>query len=109
MWELSMNQPDMNAIMAQAQQMQAQLQAAQQELINTTVTGEAGNGLVTLSMTGGGQVSNLTLSPEVVDPEDIDTLTDLILGAFEDANEKVQALADQKMGPLAQGMGGFGF
>lgn len=103
-----MSQPDMNAILQQAQQMQAQLQAAQQEIINSTVEGEAGNGLVRVSMTGGGEVKDITIDPQIVDPEDVETLQDLIVGAFTDATGKVGLLAEQKMGPLSQGFGGLG-
>lgn len=101
-----MTQPDMSQILAQAQQMQAQLQAAQQEILETTVVGNAGNGLVTVTMGGNGEVTAVEIDPKVVDPEDIDTLQDLVLGAFKDAHEKVANVAEEKMGPLSQGMGG---
>lgn len=104
-----MTQPDMNQLMQQAQQMQAQLQEAQKEIVASVVTGEAGNGLVTLEMAGSGDVKSLTIDPKIVDPEDVDTLQDLVLGAFSDANNKLQALAQEKMGPLSQGMNGMGF
>lgn len=101
-----MSQPDMSQLLAQAQQMQAQLQQAQQEIIASTVVGEAGNGLVSVSMSGGGTVSEIKIDPKVVDPEDVETLQDLLTGAFNDAHEKVADLAQEKMGPLSQGMGG---
>lgn len=101
-----MSQPDMSQLLAQAQQMQAQLQAAQQEIIATTVVGEAGNGLVTVKMDGGGTVSEVKIDPKVVDPEDVETLQDLLTGAFHDAHQKVADLAQEKMGPLSQGLGG---
>ncbi|AGN17896.1 hypothetical protein, DUF149-family [Corynebacterium glutamicum MB001] len=101
-----MTQPDMSQILAQAQQMQAQLQAAQQEILATTVVGNAGNGLVTVTMAGNGEVSAVTVDPKVVDPEDVETLQDLLLGAFKDAHNKVANVAEEKMGPLSQGMGG---
>ncbi|QGU06237.1 Nucleoid-associated protein [Corynebacterium occultum] len=101
-----MSQPDMSQLLAQAQQMQAQLQQAQQEIIASTVVGEAGNGLVSVSMSGGGTVSEIKIDPKVVDPEDIETLQDLLTGAFNDAHQKVADLAQEKMGPLSQGMGG---
>ena len=101
-----MTQPDMSQILAQAQEMQAQLQAAQQEILATTVVGNAGNGLVTVTMAGNGEVSAVTVDPKVVDPEDVETLQDLLLGAFKDAHNKVANVAEEKMGPLSQGMGG---
>lgn len=89
--------------------MQAQLQAAQQEIMASTVNGEAGNGLVTVNMSGSGELQSLTIDPQVVDPEDVETLQDLIVAAFVDANQKLHNLAQEKMGPLSQGLGGFGF
>ena len=104
-----MNQPDMNAIMAQAQQMQAQLQAAQAEIVASTVTGQAGNGLVKVTMVGDGRVTDVQIDPEVVAPEDVETLQDLVVGAFADAGTQLQKLAEEKMGPLAGGLGSLGF
>ncbi|RAV31262.1 YbaB/EbfC family nucleoid-associated protein [Corynebacterium heidelbergense] len=104
-----MSQPDMNQLMAQAQQMQQQLQQAQAEITASTVVGEAGNGLVKLELEGSGDIKSLSIDPKVVDPEDVETLQDLILGAFSEANEKLRDLAQEKMGPLSQGMGGLGF
>lgn len=104
-----MTQPDMNQIMQQAQQMQEQLQAAQREIVSSTVEGAAGNGLVTVQLAGSGELKSLEIKPDVVDPEDVETLQDLIVGAFADANQKLQNLAQEKMGPLSQGLGGFGF
>lgn len=98
-----MSQPDMSQILAQAQEMQAKLQEAQQEILASTVTGEAGNGLVSVTMDGGGNVSDVKVDPKVVDPEDVETLQDLLLGAFQDAHKKVADLAETKMGPLSQG------
>ena len=96
-----MTQPDMNAILQQAQQMQAQLQAAQQEIVASTVVGEAGNGLVKVTMQGSGEVTDIAIDPKVVDPEAVDGLQDLVLAAFQSATAKVQELAEQKMGPLS--------
>ena len=107
-----MTQPDMNAILQQAQQMQAQLQAAQQEIVASSVIGEAGNGLVKVTMQGSGEVTDIAIDPKIVDPEDVDGLQDLVLAAFQSATAKVQELAEQKMGPLSKGfdgLGGLGF
>ncbi|ARU47046.1 YbaB/EbfC family nucleoid-associated protein [Corynebacterium silvaticum] len=103
-----MTQPDMSQLLAQAQQMQAQLQEAQREILASTVTGTAGNGLVSIDIQGNGMVSSVTIDPKVVDPEDVDTLQDLIVGAFAEAHQKLGELADQKMGPLSQGFDGLG-
>lgn len=103
-----MTQPDMSQLLAQAQEMQAKLQQAQQEILATEVTGEAGNGLVKVTMTGGGEVTNVVIDPQVVDPEDVETLQDLVTGAFRAAHEQVGNLAAEKMGPLSQGGDPFG-
>ncbi|MFV8381239.1 YbaB/EbfC family nucleoid-associated protein [Corynebacterium hindlerae] len=99
-----MSQPDMSQIIAQAQQMQAKLQQAQSELIASSVVGEAGNGLVKITLMGSGEVTAVEIDPKVVDPEDVDTLQDLVLGAFQDAHNQIGQLAKEKMGPLSQGM-----
>lgn len=104
-----MSQPDMSdmgAILAQAQQMQEQLEAAQQEIINTTVVGEAPGGLVKVTMAGSGEVHDIAIDPKVVDPDDVETLQDLVVGALGEAARKVSELAEEKMGPLSQGFGG---
>ncbi|WP_080793043.1 YbaB/EbfC family nucleoid-associated protein [Corynebacterium pacaense] len=101
-----MTQPDMSQILAQAQQMQAKLQEAQREIVNSSVVGDAANGLVTVTMAGSGEVTAVSIDPKVVDPDDVETLQDLVQGAFLDAHKKVAELAEEKMGPLSQGFGG---
>ncbi|MCX2952382.1 YbaB/EbfC family nucleoid-associated protein [Lentzea sp. NEAU-D7] len=93
----------MQALLQQAQNMQQQMADAQQQLAETQVTGNAGNGLVTATVTGGGELVNLAIAPKIVDPEDVDTLQDLVIAAIKDANAKAQELVEQKLGPLAQG------
>lgn len=98
-------QPDMSALLAQAQQMQQQLLQAQQELVNTEVEGQAGGGLVRVTVKGSGEVVAVAIDPKVVDPDDVETLQDLIVGALADAAKQVTTLAQQRLGPLAGGMG----
>lgn len=95
----------MSALLAQAQQMQQQLMAAQQQLAATDVHGEAGGGLVKVTVKGSGEVVAVAIDPKVVDPDDVETLQDLIIGALADASGKVTALAQERLGPLAGGMG----
>lgn len=99
-------QPDMQQIMKQAQQMQQQLMSAQQQLADAEVTGSAGGGLVTATTSGTGELKSVTIDPKVVDPEDVETLQDLVVAAIRDANRAASELAQQKMGPLAGGLGG---
>jgi nucleoid-associated protein EbfC len=74
------------------------------------VTGSAGGGLVEAVVTGLGELTGLTISPEAADPQDTETLADLVIAAIRDANAQAEALQQEKLGPLAalgQG-GGFG-
>ncbi|MFO7171062.1 MAG: YbaB/EbfC family nucleoid-associated protein [Chloroflexota bacterium] len=86
-----------------AQQMQRQMQKIQEELANETVEGTAGS-YVSVTMNGHREIKALRLAPEVVDPEDIETLQDLIVAAIQDANKKAQELAEQRLGPLTGGL-----
>jgi len=99
-------QPDMAQLLQQAQQMQQDLAAAQEELAATEVTGSAGGELVTATMTGTGELTALTIAPAAVDPDDLETLQDLIVAAVRDARRAADDLTAERMGPLTGG-GGF--
>ena len=99
-------QGDMQSLLEQAAQMQQQLIQAQEELSRMEVEGTSGGGLVTAKVTGAGDLVGLLIAPEAVDPDDTETLADLIVAAVHAANENAQALQQQKLGPLAQGLGG---
>ncbi|GAA2063618.1 YbaB/EbfC family nucleoid-associated protein [Streptomyces albiaxialis] len=105
-------QPDMQQLLQQAQKMQQDLAAAQQELAETPVEGSAGGGLVKATVTGSGELRGLVIDPKAVDPEaaspeeTAETLADLVLAAVRDAGSAAQELQQQKLGPLAQGLGG---
>ena len=98
----------MAQLLQQAQQMQQQLMAAQEQLAQTEVTGSAGGNLVTATMTGTGELTALTIAPAAVDPDDVETLQDLVVAAVRDAKRAADELAEQSMGPLAGGLGGGG-
>lgn len=99
-----MTQPnDMQELIRQAAEVQAALQQAQMELLQTEVTGTAGGELVTITMTGGAEIVDLQIKPEAVDPEDVETLQDLILAAYRDAHNKAGKLAEEKIAPLTGG------
>ena len=95
----------MAQLLQQAQQMQQDLAAAQEELEQTEVTGSAGGGLVTARMTGTGELVAVTIAPAAVDPDDLETLQDLVVAAVRDAKRAVDELAARTMGPLAGGLG----
>ena len=101
-------QPNMQQLMKQAQKMQQQLLAAQQELAEAEVTGTAGGGLVTAVVSGDGQVKSVKIDPKAVDPDDVESLEDLVVAAIRDAAHNAQELSAEKMGPLAGGLGGLG-
>ena len=100
--------PDMGAILQQAQKMQEGLAKAQEELADTTVEGSAGGGLVKVEMTGTADIVAVEIDPKVIDPEDAESLQDLIVAAVRDAATKAAELTQQKMGGLTGGMGGLG-
>lgn len=99
-------QPNMQQLMKQAQKMQQQLLEAQQQLAETEVTGTAGGGLVTATVTGGGEVVSIKIDPKAVDPDDVETLEDLVVAAIRDATHAAQEIASERMGPLTGGLGG---
>lgn len=98
--------PDMSALLAQAQEVQQQLMEAQEALSVAEVRGQAGGGLVQVTMKGSGEVIDVAIDPKVVDPDDVETLQDLVVGAIKDASLQVTLMAQSKLGPLAGGLGG---
>ncbi|WUS77040.1 YbaB/EbfC family nucleoid-associated protein [Kribbella sp. NBC_01245] len=96
----------MSNLLAQAQAMQSQLMEAQANLESAEVEGTAGGGLVTALVSGTGELLSLTISRNAVDPDDTETLADLIVAAVRDASENAKELAAEAMGPLAGGLGG---
>jgi DNA-binding YbaB/EbfC family protein len=93
----------MQQMLQQAQKMQQQMAKIQEELGKETVEGKAGS-YVTVTMNGHREVTGITLAPEVVDPDDIETLQDLIMAAIDDASKKAAALAEERLGPLTGGL-----
>jgi len=89
-------------MLKQAQQLQARLQKAQQELESATVEGSAGGGAVKVVMTGKQLVESVDIAPEAA--EDIEMLQDLIMAAMNDAANRVQEMASKKLGALTGGM-----
>jgi DNA-binding YbaB/EbfC family protein len=101
---------DMQQLLAAAQEMQNQLLNAQQELADTEVEGSSGGGLVTARVNGQGELVDLTISTAAIDPADpagtAQAVADLVLAAVRDAYRGVADLQQEKMGPLAAGLGG---
>ncbi|GAA3516601.1 YbaB/EbfC family nucleoid-associated protein [Nocardioides daeguensis] len=98
---------DLGALLQQAQQMQDQLQDAQQRLAEATVDGTVAGGAVSVTLTGAGDLTAVSISPDAIDGTDAESLADLgdlVVAAFRDARAKIDTLAEQMLGPLAGGM-----
>jgi nucleoid-associated protein EbfC len=104
------NQKQLNQMMAQVQKMQADMVAAQEALAEETVEASAGGGMVTAIVSGTGDLKKISISPEVVDPDDVEMLEDLVVAAVVEATRLAQELAQERMGGLTGGLdiGGLG-
>ena len=91
-------------LMQQVKKMQAEMVKAQEELANTTVQGSAANGLVTVDMTCDQRVTAVKINKDAVDPDDVETLEDLVTVAVNDALTKSNETAQKRMGGLTGGM-----
>lgn len=94
-----------NDLLRQAQKMQAEMARIQEETAQEVVTVTAGGGVVELAITGELQVQRLTIDPQVVDPEDVEMLQDLILAAVNEGIQKAQAMMAERMSALTGGLG----
>jgi nucleoid-associated protein EbfC len=99
---------DMNKLLKQAQQMQAEMAKAQEELANERVEASVGGGMVTVTATGGGELLSIRISPEAIDPEDPETLEDLVLAGVNQALKNAQDLAQSRLGGAMGDLGGLG-
>ena len=99
---------DLNKLMQQAQQMQEDMQKAQEEMANETVEGSAGGGAVTVKASGALEVTEITIKPEAIDPDDPEMLQDLLVSAVNGAISAAQNLQQQKMMGQLGGLGGLG-
>jgi DNA-binding YbaB/EbfC family protein len=102
------NQPNMNQMLKQVQQMQADMAKAQEELESEIVEASAGGGMVTVKVTGGLEVKEIRIDPEAIDPEDADMLQDMVLAAVNEALRSAQELAASRLGAATGGLGGPG-
>ena len=91
-------------LLQQAQKLQVKMAKIQEELASETVEATAGGGAVSVVATGKQHIQSITVTPEVVDPDDIEMLQDLVTAAVNEALEKSQRLASQKMGALTGGL-----
>lgn len=99
-------QPDMRQIMKQAQQMQEELAKTQAELAERRFEGSAGGGMVTAVVTGGPELVEVKISPEVVDPGDVEMLEDLVVAAVRQAIDEAVKTTNEELGGITGGLGG---
>ncbi|HHM23854.1 MAG TPA: YbaB/EbfC family nucleoid-associated protein [Bacteroidetes bacterium] len=109
-----MAKPNLGALLGQFQKIQEQLAKAQEELVDIEVEGTSGGGMVTVRANAKQEILGIKIDPEVVDPDDVDMLEDLIVAAVNQALEKAQQAANEHMQKIAGGMlpnlpGGFKF
>ena len=101
-------QPNINQMMQQVQQMQAEMLKAQEGLKDEVVEASAGGGMVTVKVSGALELKELRIDPEAVDPEDVELLQDMVLAAVNEALRSAQELASSKLNQAAGGLGGLG-
>ena len=99
---------DMNKMLKQVQEMQEQMARAQEELANETVEASVGGGMVTVTATGSGEIRAFKISPEAIDPDDPETLEDLVLAGVNQALKNAQDLMQSRLGGAMGGLGGLG-
>jgi nucleoid-associated protein EbfC len=99
---------DLNKLMKQAQEMQAQMAKAQEELKNETVEASAGGGMVTVKATGAMEIIEIKIAPQAIDPDDPDLLADMVLAAVNEALRSAQSLVESKLGSAMGGLQGLG-
>lgn len=91
---------DIGALVQQAQAMQEKMMAAQEEQAATVITGSAGGGKVTVEMTGAGEYRNVSISPDAVDPDDVELLEELVLAALRDGHHKIVEMQESAMNAM---------
>jgi nucleoid-associated protein EbfC len=102
---MAMNQ---QKLMKQMQKMQEDMARAQEQLAQETVQASAGGGAVTATVTGALELVSVEISPEAVDPEDVEMLQDVIVAAVNEAMRAAQELANQRLGAVTGGLSGLG-
>lgn len=96
--------PNMGNLLKQAQQFQSKIAKLQEELGERTVEASSGGGMVTVVVNGKQEILSVRIDPEVVDPEELEMLQDLIIAAANDALSRAKEMIDQEMGKLTSGL-----
>lgn len=95
---------NMGNLMKQAKKLQAELERKQEEIAKIKVEASSGGGMVTATVNGRGELLNLAVEKEVVDPNDVDMLADLVIAAVQEAQKNAHDRSQELLGPLAQGL-----
>jgi DNA-binding YbaB/EbfC family protein len=95
---------NMNQMMKQVKKMQQEMMKAQEELVNKSVEGSAGGGVVTVTVNGHKKLTGIAIKPEAVDPDDVEMLQDLVIAAVNDAMAKADEMINKDMGRFTGGM-----
>jgi DNA-binding YbaB/EbfC family protein len=98
----------MSKMMEQVQQLQAQMQKAQEELAHETVEASAGGGMVTVKANGSLEITEIRIDPKAIDPDDPELLADTVMAAVNEALRSAQSMLESRLGGLAGGLGGLG-
>jgi len=99
---------DMNKMLEQVQQMQSQMQKAQEELKHDKVQATVGGGVVTVTATGDGEITEIKIDPKAIDPDDPEMLQDMVVAAVNEALRSAHGLVEAKLGPALGGLHGMG-
>jgi DNA-binding YbaB/EbfC family protein len=99
---------DVNKMLQQVQQMQAEMAKAQEELAAQTVEASVGGGMVTVKASGAGEIVEIKIKPEAIDPDDPESLEDLVLAGVNEALRNAQELMQSRLGGAMGGLGGLG-
>ena len=99
---------DMNKMLQQVQEMQAEMVKAQEELARETVEASVGGGMVTVTASGAGEIVSIKIKPEAIDPDDPESLEDLVLAGVNEAIRNAQELMQSRLGGAMGGLGGLG-
>lgn len=100
--------PDMQKQLRQVMQMQKEMEETQAELVNKEVTTTAGGGAIEVTVNGNKEITNLKIDRDVVDPDDVEMLQDLIIAAVNEGMRQMEALIESEMSKITGGMGGPG-
>lgn len=92
------NMGNLNQMMKQAQQMQAKLEQSKKELSEATFSATSGGGMVEVSLNGDYKLTGIKINPAVVDPDDVETLEDLVISAYKQAESQVDSARQEKLG-----------